>query len=250
MEGQRITRQSSKSSDSYRTGEEFARAEAYKLLSIAVSYPDLENLRFIKDSAPLIAGQKRWPAWEELNRFLLTLEDASPLVLEPEYNRLFVESGLPPYETEYGLPHVFAKMNQLADIAGFYKGFGLTGSSETKERLDSLPVELEFMYYLILKQEFARTKEWRERSETCHEAQRRFLEAHLGRWAAAYCATVRKRATLPFYTTILEFAQKFLEEEVHHLRAQPERLSEVKTPDGKQETVECGGECEIGRQAE
>ncbi len=57
-----------------------------------------------------------------------------------------------PYETEYTTPDALYKAHQLADIAGFYRAFGLEMSTENRERPDHLAAELEFMHFLALKE--------------------------------------------------------------------------------------------------
>ena len=93
-----------------------------------------------------------------------------------EFSRIFghsVSNECPPYETEYGKSHVFQKSQGLGDIAGFYKAFGLEASDKAKERHDHISIELEFMYFLIFKENYARENSRAEESDICKDAQKK-----------------------------------------------------------------------------
>lgn len=91
-------------------------------------------------------------------------------------------SGSLLYETEYGLPHEFRQSQELADIAGFYSAFGFKSGGRLRERPDHLSAELEFMYLLCLKEALALSNERSEEAQVCQDAQKSFLNDHLGSW--------------------------------------------------------------------
>src|SRR5262245_748672 len=65
----------------------------------------------------------------------------------------------PPNETEYSAnSEPFFLAQQMADIAGFYRAFGLEPSQASPERPDHLSVELEFMAVLLMKKRLALTE--------------------------------------------------------------------------------------------
>ena len=99
-----------------------------------------------------------------------------------------------PYEMEYGLEHTHRQPHVLADIAGFYRAFGLEPLSATTERVDHLSVECEFMYYLLLKQAHALQEGQVENAMICAQAAEQFLKEHLGFWAPSFGMRLSKYA--------------------------------------------------------
>lgn len=110
---------------------------------------------------------------------------------------LLSSSECTPHETSY-CPQTFSvyRSSRLADIAGFYRAFGVSASRDQPERVDHIALELEFMAWLLAKEEHARASEddtVLERAEICQDAQRRFLEEHLAWWVPAYAGALWKR---------------------------------------------------------
>jgi TorA maturation chaperone TorD len=122
----------------------------------------------------------------------------------------------PPYETEYhSSAEPFFRAQQLADIAGFYQAFGLMPGSETPERPDYLPLELEFMAFLLVKQRLAAelrgsADEVAERVHVCEAAQRGFFQDHLVWWVPAFAAGLRRKAGDGLYALVAQALAAFL----------------------------------------
>lgn len=143
--------------------------------------------------------------------------------LKSEYTRLFsltVAGGIPPYETEYGHKEIFFKTERLADIAGFYRAFGMEIADG--QRVDHIGAELELMYWLLLKEEKASTK---ENAEICRTAATRFMQDHLGRWASYFGDQIAKSARHPFYQEAGRMLFEWIESECKRLGVQPERVT-------------------------
>jgi TorA maturation chaperone TorD len=74
------------------------------------------------------------------------------------------------------------KSFELADIAGFYRAFGVEITPGT-ERPDHIAVELEFMHLLAVKEVVAAGREdGGEHARICRDARATFFRDHLGRW--------------------------------------------------------------------
>jgi TorA maturation chaperone TorD len=141
---------------------------------------------------------------------LLLVELLEPVRrLRTEYDRVF---GLvparecPPYETEYHpAAETFFRSQQLADIAGFYRAFGIEPADAVRERPDHLALELEFMAFVLLKKRLALAAngpEGSERAAVCDEAERSFFREHLAWWVPAFATGLRRKAGTGFYAEV------------------------------------------------
>lgn len=151
------------------------------------------------DPAPLGFGEL--PA-DDLDLTPLLEELRQPVsALHREYDRVFglVFTGeCVPYETEYHPPsETFFRSQQMADVAGFYRAFGLDPAQTVTKRPDHVALELEFMAILLLKKRLAQDEggaDAAERVAVCDEAQRTFFRDHLGWWLPSFATALRRRA--------------------------------------------------------
>ena len=168
------------------TGEEraLARASVYRLLALAFSYPTREvreaigaSIAVAEVGATLLDGDVD----AHVRRLKAALEASEQI--EADYQHVFTLSyseDCPPYETAFSANHIFQQSSQQADIAGFFRAFGVTPNAE---RVDHLAMELEFMYLLTLKESRARSARESEHIRVTRSAQRNFMKQHLARWA-------------------------------------------------------------------
>ena len=129
---------------------------------------------------------------------LLSSLQASRNQLIEEYDRVFgllISEECPPYETEY-CPQTFSvyRSHHLADIAGYYRAFGLEPSSQHPERADCIVLELEFMAWLIGKTLYASQRGDSDHMRVCRDAQVSFVRDHLAWWTPAFALALRRKA--------------------------------------------------------
>jgi TorA maturation chaperone TorD len=112
-------------------------------------------------------------------------------------------SKCPPYETEY-VPSkfTFQRSNMLADVAGYYRAFGLTTSTTHPDRPDHLAVQCEFLAQLLELQSKARSQ---DEVEVCEAALRRFLQEHVVWWAPAFAKLLWRQDPSGFYGAVGQF---------------------------------------------
>ncbi len=85
--------------------------------------------------------------------------------------------------------------HRLADLAAFYRAFGLEVADDADERHDHICLELEFMCVLAAKEAYALEHQLDlEVLALGREAQKRFLREHLGRWTPAFCTRLARMA--------------------------------------------------------
>ncbi|MBF0336387.1 MAG: molecular chaperone TorD family protein [Nitrospirae bacterium] len=165
------------------------------------------------------------PVWHELVQHIQGGEGFLPLlekmqgaldavsfdVLYGEYYNLFMPTGMMlaiPSEMEYvnkeTPQHSLSQQAQLADIAGFYRAFGLDVATNTPERVDHITTELEYMHVMALKEATALANNDAENACIVVDAQRKFITDHLGRWADKFSERLVTTAGSEFYAALGE----------------------------------------------
>lgn len=217
---------------------DLARESLYRFLAAALREPgsagwqlvlDPESRRLACDAADLLGTEAcASPAplgLGELPPEMLTLRPLCAFLDDPvedlraDYGRVFglgTARECPPHETEYhASSEPFFRAQQMADIAGFYRAFGLVPGHTTPERPDHLALELEFMAFLHLKKRLAlagagSTPERIEGASICDEARRDFFRDHLAWWAPAFATGLRRKAGEGFYAALGQVLAAFL----------------------------------------
>ncbi len=177
------------------------RARVYGLLSHLFQPPKkgtAAEIRFRRlpdldaSLAALGAGPELRDAAAELSS---ALSDADDRELVDDWEANFESSGklqFSPTETAHTAKNgqeAWVKTFRIADIAGFYKAFGLEVIPGT-DRPDHLGAELEFLEVLALKEAVALDQGDATGAGVCAEATRWFLEEHLGEWTDAVLSAV------------------------------------------------------------
>jgi TorA maturation chaperone TorD len=105
-------------------------------------------------------------------------------------------------------------MGAAADeVRRFMAEVGFVVPPESGEMPDHISVELAFMGELARREADALEAGDQKTADFAASVQRRFLAAHLGRWAERFARKVWKRATTPFYAAMAELLAGFIAEE-------------------------------------
>jgi DMSO reductase family type II enzyme chaperone len=101
--------------------------------------------------------------------------------------------------------------HRLADLAAFYRAFGMQVAVAAAERPDHIGMELEFMSVLTAREAYAREHQLDQAQfQICLDAQKKFLRDHLGRWAPAFSRRLARSAVHPALAAIAELTGSFI----------------------------------------
>ncbi len=211
-------------------GRALSRSALYQLMSQALVYPSQEAVSALQE-VDLPQAQRaaaRLPARVAplLAAFGEQLQSADATQLQAEHRRIFthiLSLDCPPCETFYTARHIFQETQELSDIGGFFRAFGLEIAD--KERLDHISVELEFMHFLTYKEAYALTHHGPAKARLCRDVQRKFVQDHLGRWATRFAQRLGQKANGGYYGCLASLVEAYLTAEVEFLRAHPEAVS-------------------------
>jgi DMSO reductase family type II enzyme chaperone len=202
------------------------RAQVYRFLADAFLYPGenwLEDLPLLVD----ILRDLNFEVWDGSTLLTTSLEFGvwDLPALQAKHRRAFGLVGSLCYETELGLPHEYRQSQEMADIAGFYRAFGFNVGGQVRERPDHISAELEFMHVLALKEAYAAERDVLEHVEICIDAQRKFLQEHLGKWVGLFAESLARSAEEGPYVTLARFAADFVEADAKRFGVAVERRS-------------------------
>ena len=206
-----------------------ARAFVYRTLAQAFEYPSLESWRSLTSPESICAFEAAIAALQNPGVELATAElrDQLPGCDGDLYHDAYVavfghaaRGSVPMNEIEFGEPKADAlfQPHRLADLAAFYRAFGLNMADDAGERQDHLCVELEFMSVLAAKEAYALDGQvGGEALLACRESQRDFLREHLGRWAPAFARMLMTRAGPGLLSAFAMLLRTFVEGECARL---------------------------------
>lgn len=102
--------------------------------------------------------------------------------------------------------------HRLADLAAFYRAFGLQIAPDAGERHDHLGLELEFLCVMAAKDAYALEYQLDTADHAlCREAQKKFLREHLGRWTPAFARRLAAATSDPALGSLAAFTRTFVE---------------------------------------
>ncbi len=178
-----------------------------------------------------------------LRRVLDSLDDVA--VLQRERIALMghtVRSSCPPYELEYQRGEVFYQAQLLADIAAFYRAFGLEGAGPLIERPDHFVAEWEFLSIAAAKEAQALNERNDAAALACTDAQESFLRDHAAAWMPAFLHRIRRASGNGFYGRAAALAEALLKHWRSHFQVAlgPDWL-ELRPAEEADFDMTCGG---------
>ncbi|RIK05855.1 MAG: hypothetical protein DCC49_12055 [Acidobacteria bacterium] len=152
---------------------------------------------------------------------------SNPEELTYAWTMLFARGTVPPYETSYMTPSMVGHTNELADIAAFYRAFGL---EVVNERSDHLLPELEFASLAALRESQAVDEANQEAFEVVHSARATFMRDHLGCWVDEFVERLEREEPENRYLPVVEALAFFIGDVCDGLGIEPFKPVIVPTP--------------------
>ena len=204
------------------------RSALYRLLAMAFAYPTPPRLAEVAAAATAALAGAPAEVAAALRRLAETAPATDLGALTGEHVALFQRQvRCPPYEGAYGPAQMAGKAAILADVAGFYRAFGLETAEGQPEVEDHLCAELEFMSALTLKEAWALAEQEADGLEVTLAAERAFLSEHLGRWTRAFAERLTAAAAPGFYPAAAGALRAWLDADCARLGVAPAALDGV-----------------------
>jgi DMSO reductase family type II enzyme chaperone len=217
------------------------RARVYRALALLFRFPSAQTVADLRERDlpelrdALVRLGEAESLLDAVDRLVTRIAEADPRDLECRYEQTFEASGglrCPPHETAHA-PNAgqegMLRNFELADIAGFYRAFGVEVSPET-ERVDHIVAELEFMNLLAVKEAVAETEGNVEQAEICRGASRAFLGDHLMRWVGRFAARLEESAADRLYAAAGCILDHFVAADAARVGPKKPRGSEQNAP--------------------
>lgn len=209
-----------------------ARSFVHRLLAVSFADPTTEAWNWLTDASTL-APLRSASSFQDAR--LAESAEALAVTLRPEAFDPFLSAfvaafghaargACPLNEIEYGdiKADPLFQPHRLADLAAFYRAFGLEVVENAGERQDHLSMELEFMCVLVAKEAYALEYQLdSEELDLCRDAQRKFLGEHLGRWTPAFARRLAATTDNPTLRALADFIRLFVENECARFRVNP-----------------------------
>ena len=191
------------------------RADAYKVLAECYYLPDEKLLKTLEDFGNAYDGffsqvVGSVPKADDLDRHKV------------DYSSLFVgpfKLLAPPYGSVYLEDGKFMG-NSTLSVKEYYEQEGL--DIVLKEAPDHIGMELEFMYFLALKEAQARENSDLAEATRLHDKQASFLDIHLGRWVHPFAHNIEKYSQTEFYKALGLATKNFVLEDFGRLAGDSE----------------------------
>ncbi|MDH3892714.1 MAG: molecular chaperone TorD family protein [candidate division Zixibacteria bacterium] len=189
------------------------RTDCYRLLA-ALFYPPqrevllsesvCQNLALLLDAVCPEAGRYA-------GEMLQCLEKSSDSELAVEHAALFVgpfELKAPPYGSVYLEEHRRVLGETTMATLAMYREAGL--KLDIREPADHIAVELEFMYFLAVREVEALLSEDQGRPDVWQKRQAEFLLGYLGRWTPDFCSSIKNGTQNEYYRALANCLAAFI----------------------------------------
>jgi TorA maturation chaperone TorD len=217
--------------------ELLASSQVYQFLSTCLFEPKkdmlelLNNKEYMDEVESCLGKNGNAELSETFRHVQKGLQGANVETLEKGYRDTFggatVSMDCPPYEMYFSGSHIWQQTQDLADISGFYKAYGLEVSEEgIANRWDHIAVELEFLHFLTYKLAYAIENHGEEEQESCLAAKKKFLNAHIGTWVHAFSRAVWRKSPLEFYKQVAKLANDVIHLDMEKLDVDAEEIDE------------------------
>ena len=207
----------------------YCRAAIYSVLTLGFQPPTeqilsrlltAESRASLAHAATLLYPEQKTDLVSSIEE-LGQINESSTATLASRYRFLFGHTArgeITPYETEYGNEALFQQPQELGDLMGFYRAFGLNMRAGTHERPDHISCEFEFLMFLALKEAYALEHNDRDmKAETC-KAEILFMRDHVGRFLPAFVGQLQRADRSGFYANLGELCRRFVAAEADRLQ--------------------------------
>ena len=215
-----------------------AASQIYQFLSTCLLEPSneavglLNNKEYMEEVKSCLGIHGNGELSETFKELHEGLKNADVETLTQGYRDTFggatVAMDCPPYEMYFSGSHIWQQTQDLSDISGFYKAYGIEIEEDkaSSRRWDHIAVESEFLHFLTYKLAYAIENHGSEEQESCLSAKKKFLNAHIGRWIHAFSKSVFKKSPEAFYRQAAKLANSFVHIEMKKLNVDAEEIDE------------------------
>ncbi len=214
-----------------------AASQIYQFLSTCLLEPNkealevLNNVEYMSEVKSCISTSGNSEMLEVFELLKKSLEGNDVENLDWGYRATFgaatVAMDCPPYEMYYSGSQIWQQTQDLADISGMYKAYGIEMEEDsTTSRWDHVAVQLEFLHFMTYKLAYAIENHSEEEQESCISGKKKFLYAHIGRWIKAFSTSVVKKTPEDFYRQAATLASLFIHIEMVKLSVDAEEIDE------------------------
>jgi TorA maturation chaperone TorD len=217
---------------------QLARGRIYEMLSRAFGYPWNRKVfrpkKLLEPMDVALVDENDWEALKVIvKRFGEYLPQMAMKQVQGEYVRVFghaVSQECPPYEMQYGTEGgVNSQTDVLIQLGGFYDTFGfqIPEKGPTRDRVDHLSIELQFMSFCCHREGYGIEHDHDERQiAIIRSGQKKFLRNHLGRWLPLFCLFTARKAERGLYKDLADVLSLFIKNEITLLDVQPIKVEE------------------------